>query len=134
MKRFKDEGTCEAYLEQVRWEGNPTCPWCGTDHAYRTNRGYKCRLPTCYKKFTAIVGTFLENTRVPLRKWMGAFWLVTQDTITSASMARQLNLTQKTAWYMLYKMHEVWGALPPEKGMATPWKPHVNPWGKSASE
>jgi hypothetical protein len=35
MEAFSDEKVCRAYMEQMRWDGNPVCPTVG--RANRTN-------------------------------------------------------------------------------------------------
>lgn len=106
---FKDEVTCIAYLEQQRWGGNPTCPFCGTEKPYKTNRGYKCRNSACYKKFTVKVGTIYENSKIPLRTWFAAIHVCTahKKGISSCQLARDLGITQKTAWFVLHRIREM---------------------------
>src|SRR5438034_1389215 len=101
---FKDEETCKQFLVQQRWGGNVTCPFCGHDKVYTTNRGYKCADKTCYKKFSVTVGTVYENSKVPLRTWFGAMYLATahKKGISSCQLARDLGITQKTAWFVLH--------------------------------
>lgn len=106
---FKDEKTCLDYLEQQRWAGNPTCPFCGCGKPYVTTRGYKCRDKACQKKFTAKVGTIYENSKIGLRTWFAAIYLCTANKkgISSCGLARQLGVTQKTAWFVLHRIREM---------------------------
>jgi transposase-like protein len=106
---FKDEKTCLEYLEQQRWAGNPECPFCGCGKPYVTNRGYKCRNKECHKKFTAKVGTIYENSKISLRIWFAAIYLCTANKkgISSCGLARQLGITQKTAWFVLHLVREM---------------------------
>lgn len=106
---FKDERTCLDYLEQQRWAGNVTCPFCGSEKPYNTDRGYKCRNKDCHKKFTAKVGTIYENSKISLRTWFGAIYLCTahKKGISSCQLARDLGITQKTAWFVLHRIREM---------------------------
>lgn len=106
---FKDEATCVKYLEDQRWGGNPTCPFCTAGNPYITNRGYKCRNKECYKKFTAKVGTIYENSKIPLRTFFAAVYLCTANKkgISSLSISRQLGVTQKSAWFILHRVREM---------------------------
>ena len=106
---FKDEETCRAYLEQKRWGGTPACPFCGVVNPYRTNRGFKCRDKACHKKFSVTVGTVYENSKIPLRMWFAAIYLGTSSKkgISSHQTARQLGLTQKTAWFLNHRVREM---------------------------
>jgi transposase-like protein len=106
---FKDEETCIAYLEQQRWGGTPACPFCGVINPYKTNRGYKCRDKECHKKFTVKVGTIYENSKVELRTWFAAIYLLTSSKkgISSLQLHRQLGVTQKTAWFLNHRIREM---------------------------
>lgn len=106
---FKDEDTCRKYLEQQRWGGTPACPFCGVVNPYRTNRGFKCRDKQCHKKFSVTVGTVYENSKVPLRTWFAAIYLGTSSKkgISSLQTARQLGITQKTAWFLNHRVREM---------------------------
>jgi transposase-like protein len=113
---FKDEATCIAYLEQQLWHGNPACPFCGADKPYKTDRGYKCRNKECYKKFTAKVGTIYENSKISLRTWFAASYLCTahKKGISSCQLARDLGITQKTAWFVLHRIREMLRSKAPQ--------------------
>lgn len=106
---FKDERTCLEYYENIRWKGNPTCPFCKSDKPYVTDRGYKCSNNECHKKFTVKVGTIFENTKIPLRTWYGAIYLCTahKKGISSYQLATNLDITQKTAWFVLHRIREM---------------------------
>jgi len=114
---FKDEETCKAYLGQQRWGDTPACPHCGCTKAYVTNRGFKCSEKTCYKKFTVTTGTIFENTKIKLRTWFAAMYLVTahKKGISSLQLSRDLNITQKTAWFVLHRVREMLKKKAPQK-------------------
>ncbi|MGD2035073.1 MAG: IS1595 family transposase [Bacteroidales bacterium] len=106
---FKDEETGIKYFENIRWNGNITCPHCGSEKPYRTNRGFKCSDKECHKKFTVRTGTIFENSKIPFRVWFAAIYLATTSSkgISSIQLARQLNITQKTAWFVLHRIREM---------------------------
>lgn len=106
---FKEEKTCIDYLAQQRWGNEPSCPHCGNVGAYITNRGYKCKAKECGKKFTVITGTTFENTKISLRTWFAAMYLCTahKKGISSLQLSRDLNITQKTAWFLLHRVREM---------------------------
>lgn len=114
---FKDEETCRTYLEQQRWNGNVECPFCACTKVYRTNRGFKCADKFCAKKFSVTVGTVYENSKIPLRTWFGAMYLVTahKKGISSCQLAKDLGITQKTAWFVLHRIREMLTTKAPEK-------------------
>lgn len=106
---FKDEKTCVEYYESIRWGDNPCCPHCGAEKPYKTNRGWKCRDKECHKKFTVKVGTIFENSKISFRIWFAAIYLATTSKkgISSVQLATQLNITQKTAWFVLHRIREM---------------------------
>lgn len=106
---FKSEETCIAYLANSRWGDSPACPHCGTVGAYVTNRGFKCKSKECHKKFTVTTGTIFESTKISLRTWFAAMYLCTahKKGISSLQLHRDLNITQKTAWFVLHRIREM---------------------------
>lgn len=127
-RHFKDEKTCYDFLEQRIWpDGKPGCPHCGSMHVYnRSNRSknptkvgvreYKCAEKVCRKNFTATVGTIFESSKLPLQTWFCAIWLSSTSSkgISSANLSKQLNITQKTAWFVLSRIREMFKDNAPE--------------------
>ena len=102
---FSDEYTCKQHLATLRWKGKPVCPRCGCDKAYLFKSGdYKCA--GCRKKFSVRMGTIFEDSPIPLRKWFVAVYLLTSHKkgISSCQLAKDLGVTQKTAWFMLHRI------------------------------
>lgn len=106
---FKSDTKCKQLLIKQRWNDNVCCPFCNTDKVYETNRGYKCANAFCKKNFTVTVGTIFENTKIKLRYWFAAIYLVTSHKkgISSHQLARDLGVTQKTAWFMLHRIRTI---------------------------
>lgn len=107
---FKDDETSKAYYEQLRWGSTPACPHCGNaGKIYRTNRGFKCGEKTCLKKFSVISGTIFENTKISLRLWFAAMYLISTSKkgVSSLELAEQLGVTQKTAWFINHRIREM---------------------------
>ncbi len=107
VNHFQDESTCVEFLEQQRWGGTPVCPHCQAIVIYRTNRGYKCK--ECLKKFSIKTGTIFENSNIKLSTWFAAIYLASahKKGISSLQLHRDLNVTQKTAWFMLHRIREM---------------------------
>ena len=114
MKTFPDESSCVRHLEGLRWPSGVICPFCGSSRkVYHVKRahGYKCA--DCGKQFSVRKGTIFEESRLPLRKWFAAAWLITSNRkgISSTQLAREIGVTQKTAWVMLGRLRQVARAL-----------------------
>lgn len=106
---FPDEQAAIDHLTSIRWHNGKFCPLCGNADEARigTLKGtntHKCY--SCRKRFSIKVGTIFEDTKIELRKWMMAIWLITSHKkgIASTSLARDLGVTQKTAWFMLHRL------------------------------
>jgi len=109
LDHFKDEETCRAHLEFKRWGGQPACHHCGSLHVYRTNRGFKCGEKLCGKKFSVLTGSLYENSKLPIRVWFGAIYLITsaKKGVSSLQIARQLGVSQKSAWFLNHRIREM---------------------------
>ncbi len=101
---FSDKQTCIDYLTKMRWaDGNVTCTFCNHDKVYElkgANKRYKCA--ACRKQFSAIKGTIFENSPISLQKWFVAMYILSSHKkgISSCQLARDISVTQKTAWFM----------------------------------
>jgi transposase-like protein len=116
---FKTEEDCREFLIQQRWRGKPVCPYCGyTEKAYRIEGGkrFKCGNKVCHKKYSVTVGTFFENSNIGLRTWFAAMYLITahKKGISSLQLSRDLNIHQKTAWFMLHRIRGMVSSQAPE--------------------
>lgn len=113
MTKLADEKACRDHMEQMRWGGNPTCPFCGAGKPYRIAGGkrFRCKDKTCKKTFSVTVGTVFENTKIPLSTWIAATYVLTahKKGISSHQLARDLGVTQKTAWCVLQRLRHIMG-------------------------
>lgn len=106
---FKDEKMCLKYLQASLYgEGRMVCPRCKHEDPYKYQDGitFKCRV--CTHKFNAKGGTIFSDSRLPLLKWFMAMYLIGSHKkgISSCQLARDLGVTQKTAWHMAHKIRK----------------------------
>lgn len=108
---LKDEQTTIDYFVAKRWEDAICCPHCDCKKVYHFSdkRRYKCS--KCRKQFTARTGTIFEDSKLSLRKWFIAIYLITSHKkgISSHQLARDLGVTQKTAWFILHRIRYALG-------------------------
>jgi len=107
-----DDKACREFLEQLRWNGEPVCPHCGSinkDHYELKKKGEfkglrKCK--DCKERFTVTVKTMFEGSHISLRKWFIAIYIFSSHKkgISSLQLHRDLGVTQKTAWFMLSRI------------------------------
>lgn len=106
MEAFPDEQSCIDHLMSIRWKTGAHCPHCGSTKVYhfKDKRNHKCG--DCKKRFSIKVGTIFEDSKIPLRKWFMAIWLVTthKKGVASTTLAKDISVTQKTAWFILHRL------------------------------
>jgi transposase-like protein len=104
VKAFPDEAICMAYLAEMRWNDNVVSPFDKTSKVYVTARGFKCK--NTGKYFNAKVGTIFEDTKIPLIKWYMALYIFSSHKkgVSSHQLAKDIDVTQKTAWFMLHRL------------------------------
>ncbi len=103
---FSTEDKCRKAIFESRWDKNDVvCPFCGQHHCY-TRKDGSFRCPHCGKNFSVLVNTIFENTKIPLRKWFIAMYLISchKKGISSVQLATDIHVTQKTAWFILHKV------------------------------
>jgi len=103
VETFSDENKNLRYLEEIRWRDGIKCPHCESDNICRFSDGNRLKCRTCRRQFNAKTGTIYEGTKLPLQKWFIAQYLelVSNKGISSYELARQIKVTQNTAWLML---------------------------------
>jgi transposase-like protein len=106
---FADPKNCNDFLASLRWaDGKVLCPYCGSGHVIyleKQNR-YKCYGKHPKSQFSLKVGTIFEDSPISLDKWLCAMWLVVncKNGISSCEAARDLGVTQKSAWFMNHRI------------------------------
>lgn len=105
---FKDEETCQRYFEKIRFRNSDYCPHCGYTGIYRYKGGKRYRCSGCRADFTIKTKTVFGESKVPLRKWFIAIYLLTtcRKGISSIQLATQVGVTQKTAWHMDHRIRK----------------------------
>jgi transposase-like protein len=112
FQRFPDEAAARTYFETNRWAGEVSCPHCGSLSVAPVKSmkpmPYRCR--DCRQHFSVRTGTVLAESRLPLHKWLMAIYMMTtaRKGIPSTQMARELGITQKSAWFLAQRIRETW--------------------------
>ena len=112
FERFPNEESARQYFETKRWSGKTVCPHCGSETVSECKdhkpMPYRCK--SCRKHFSVRTGTVLAESRLPLKKWLMAMYMLTtaRKGISSVQMAKELGVTQKTAWFLSQRIRECW--------------------------
>lgn len=111
FEMFPDQETARMYLEGRLWPKGPTCPVCGLGERITARTGGFYRCNQCKEDFTVRTGTIFERSHVPLHKWIYAMYLLVtaRKGISSMQLAKEIGITQKSAWVVLHRLREACG-------------------------
>jgi len=109
---FPDQDAARSYLEERLWPNGPRCPVCGLGERITTRKGGFYRCNQCKEDFTVRTGTVFERSHVPLHKWVYAMYLLVtaRKGISSMQLAKEIGITQKSAWFVLHRLREACGS------------------------
>jgi transposase-like protein len=103
---FSDEHNCIAAVAAMRWPDGVTCPACGHKENWylKAQKRWKCK--DCWKQFSVKAGTIFEDSPLWLSKWLTAMWMLgnCKNGVSSYEIHRAINVTQRTAWFMLHRI------------------------------
>jgi len=113
FEMFPTPESARLYLESRLWPDGPFCPECKSKE--RVGRQpkvgfYRCN--ACSLDFTIRTGTIFERSHIPLHKWVYAMYLLVtaRKGISSMQLAKEIGVTQKSAWFMLQRLREACSA------------------------
>lgn len=112
FRMFPDEDACYAWLERVRWHGEPVCPHCGgVDNIVPDKRKRHYRHKDCRKRFTVTTHTCMHATKRPLQDWIYAIYSVmtARKGVSAMQLSKELGVQYRTAWHMLHRIREACG-------------------------
>jgi transposase-like protein len=108
---FPDQEAARKYLEGRLWPNGVRCPTCqvGENITARKSGFYRCN--PCQLDFTVRTGTVMERSKVPLHKWLYSMYLLVtaRKGISSMRLAKEIGITQKSAWFVLHRLREACG-------------------------
>jgi transposase-like protein len=111
FEKFPDQGTARVYIEGRLWPQGPRCPICGLGERITVRKEGFYRCNQCKEDFTVRTGTIFERSHVPLHKWVYAMYLLVtaRKGISSMQLAKEIGITQKSAWFLLHRLREACG-------------------------
>jgi len=107
---FSDFENCKHFVvNTLRWaDGVVKCPRCSSEKVFwiEKERVWKCYGKHDHAKFSMKTGTVMEDSAIPVDKWLTALWLIVncKNGISSCEMARDLGITQKSAWFLDHRI------------------------------
>ena len=108
IRYFSDPDVCLDFMVGLRWPDGVSCPTCKREDVrfIPTRRIWECKSTHSKRQFSVKVGTIFEDSPIGLDKWLAAIWLIAnaKNGVSSYEVARDLAVTQKTAWFMLHRI------------------------------
>jgi transposase-like protein len=110
VRFFENADNCREFMVAIRWPDGIKCPACGSEKVgflTKQNR-WQCSSKHPKRQFSVKVGTIFEDSPIGLDKWLPTVWLLVncKNGISSYEVARDLAVTQKTAWFMLHRIRK----------------------------
>ena len=105
---FSSEEICRQHFTATRFANGEYCPHCGHTEIYTFKDGKRYRCASCKQDFTIKTGTVFGESKLPLRKWFMAIYLLstTSKGMSSVQVAKHVGVCQKTAWFMAHRIRE----------------------------
>src|SRR5688572_23584336 len=110
---YSDENKAREHLEALHWPNGPVCPHCRATKRItkQTSKTARAGLHMCNasrKQFTVTVGTIMEDSKIPLNKWLMAYALIngSKKGFSAHQLHRQLGITYKSAWFLAHRIRE----------------------------
>jgi transposase-like protein len=116
-QRFATDDAAREYLESILWPHGPVCPHCKNAdsktiwkiaaNAKKKIRAGLYRCAECNKEFTVTIDTIFEDSHIPLRKWLIAWYMIcsSKKGVSSLQLQRMLNLgSYRTALFMTHRI------------------------------
>ena len=109
---FPNEEAAVKWFEAKRWSNGRFCPRCGSVDTVTVKdmkpMPYRCK--DCRKHFSAKTGTIMQSSKVDVKKWLYAMYLMScsKKGISSLQLARELGIAQEAAWRLSHKIREGW--------------------------
>lgn len=99
---------CIAYLEKIRWNGVPQCPYCGSKRSSPLEQGFRHHCNDCFTSYSVTVGTLFHNTHVDLWKWFLAISILqgSKKRVSIRKLAKQIGVSKETATNFIKKIYE----------------------------
>jgi hypothetical protein len=106
---FADYEHCHEVMVKLRWpDGNVKCPVCVAENVtyLARSRVWKCYANHMKPHFSLKTVTIFEDSPIGLDRWLTALWMLlnAKDGVSSGELHRTLGVTQKTAWFMIYRI------------------------------
>ncbi|MEW8028156.1 MAG: IS1595 family transposase [Candidatus Thiodiazotropha sp.] len=120
LEKYGTDAQCAKALYQLRWPTGYVCPECGntTGCELKNRKIYQCH--KCHHQTSLTAGTIFHGTKLPLKKWFLAIYLLTQrkKSLSALQLSREIGVNYDTAWKLKHKLMQVMMERQREKKLA----------------
>ena len=136
FEAFPNEEAARLYLEGLLWPNGVKCPDCRSGERITVRKAGYYRCNACKLTFTVRTRTIFERSHVPLHKWVYAMYLMVtaRKGISSMQLAKEIGITQKSAWFVLHRLREACNDVPEELDRITDAVLRYRPKPKTKAE
>ena len=103
---YSSEEICREQYTKIRFANGEYCPHCKHTTIYKFSNGKRYRCAKCKQDFTILTKSVIGESKIPLRKWFMAIYLLTTSGkgISSVQLAKQVGVTQRTGWFIDHRI------------------------------
>jgi len=110
LDSYPTSDACREHLERVRWPDGVRCPRCNSDKIarLRKRKQFSCKSKDCGYRFSVTTDTIMHASKISLRKWFAAIYLMSdaKKSVSSLQLARELRISNECAWHMCMRIRE----------------------------
>lgn len=107
-ERFPTEDDCREFFKNVRWPDGVKCPKCGHNRTSELKSRKQFTCLKCRHRFSVTSGTVMHSTKLPMRKWLLAIYMLSdaKKSVPALQISRQLKISVKRAWHPCHRIRE----------------------------
>ena len=114
LYKYRNDDDCREMMEKIRWPLGVACTRCGDMSVGEIPKRNQYQCHGCGYQFSVTSGTIMHDSRLPLRKWFMAIYLmcVSKKGIPALRLQEILETTYRTAWHLSHRIREAMGNDP----------------------
>ena len=116
---FPNDDAARKWFESKLWPQGPYCPRCGSfnvqSNIKHKTMTHRCRDCKGQPMFSLKTGNIMEGSKLGFQTWAIAVYLVTVNLkgVSSMKLHRDLEITQKSAWFLSHRLRKAMEAGKP---------------------
>ena len=106
LEKYGTEEACQRALYKLRWPDGFRCPECGHHSHCQLKSRPLIQCNRCHHQTSLTARTLFDGSKLPLRTWFLAIFLLTQSKsgLSAMALSRHLGVSYNTAWLLKHKL------------------------------